>query len=38
MDPRSRQLEAPVGRTILRLAVPNLVVTMVQASQGLDRS
>jgi hypothetical protein len=38
MDPRSRQLEAPVGRTILRLAVPNLAVTMVQASQGLDRS
>jgi hypothetical protein len=38
MDPRSRLLEAPVGPAILRLAVPNLVVMVVQASQGLDRS
>jgi hypothetical protein len=38
MDPRSRRLEAPVGRTILRLAVSNLVVMMVQAPPGLDRS
>jgi hypothetical protein len=38
MGPRSRRLETPVGCTILRLAVPNLVIMMVQASQGLDRS
>src|ERR1044071_4429132 len=36
MDPRTRfLLEAPVGRTILRLALPNVVVMVVQASIGL---
>ena len=36
MDPRTRMLlEAPVTRTILRLALPNVVVMMVQASIGL---
>ncbi|HVZ54572.1 MAG TPA: MATE family efflux transporter [Pseudolabrys sp.] len=36
MDPRTRMLlEAPVGRTIVRLALPNLVVMMVQTSIGL---
>ena len=36
MDPRTRiLLEAPVTRTILRLALPNVVVMMVQASIGL---
>src|ERR1051325_5509974 len=36
MDPRTRLLlEAPVGRTILRLALPNAVVMVVQASIGL---
>ena len=36
MDPRTRMLlEAPVGRTILRLALPNVVVMVVQASIGL---
>jgi hypothetical protein len=38
MDPRSRLPEAPVGPAILRLAVLNLVVMVVQASPGLDRS
>ena len=36
MDPRTRMLlEAPVGPTILRLALPNVVVMVVQASIGL---
>lgn len=36
MDPRThRLLEAPIGRTILRLAMPNVVVMVVQASIGL---
>ena len=36
MDPRTRLLlEAPVTPTILRLALPNVVVMMVQASIGL---
>jgi Na+-driven multidrug efflux pump len=36
MDPRTKMLlEAPVGRTILRLALPNVVVMVVQASIGL---
>lgn len=36
MDPRTRMLlEAPVGRTIVRLALPNVVVMVVQTSIGL---
>src|ERR1700754_1248884 len=36
MDPRTRLLlEAPVGPTILRLALPNVLVMVVQASVGL---
>ncbi len=36
MDPRTKMLlEAPVGPTILRLALPNVVVMVVQASIGL---
>src|SRR4051812_10163664 len=36
MDPRTRLLlEAPVGSTILRMALPNVVVMVVQASIGL---
>ena len=36
MDPRTRMLlEAPIGRTIVRLALPNVVVMVVQASIGL---
>src|SRR5271170_7610463 len=36
MDPRTAiLLEAPVGRTILRLALPNVVVMVMQASIGL---
>src|SRR5208282_122773 len=36
MDPRTAiLLEAPVGRTVLRLALPNAVVMVVQASIGL---
>jgi putative MATE family efflux protein len=36
MDPRTKMLlEAPVGSTILRLALPNVVVMVVQASIGL---
>ena len=36
MDPRTRMLlEAPVLRTILKLALPNVVVMTVQASIGL---
>ena len=36
MDPRTAMLlEAPVGPTILRLALPNMVVMVVQASIGL---
>lgn len=36
MDPRTRMLlEAPVGPTILKLALPNVVVMVVQASIGL---
>ena len=36
MDPRTRMLlEAPVGPTIVKLALPNVVVMVVQASIGL---
>ncbi len=36
MDSRTRMLlEAPVGRTILRLAAPNVLVMLAQASIGL---
>jgi Na+-driven multidrug efflux pump len=36
MDPRTRRLlEGPIGATLLRLAWPNIVLTMVQASVGL---
>ncbi len=36
MDPRTRNLlEAPITPTLLRLAIPNVITTMVQASTGL---
>ena len=36
MDPRTRLLlEAPIGRTLLRLAAPNIVVMVAQAAVGL---
>jgi putative MATE family efflux protein len=36
MDPRTRALlEAPIARTLLRLAVPNMLVMVAQASAGL---
>jgi putative MATE family efflux protein len=36
MDPRTKALiEAPITPTLLRLAIPNVVTTMVQASTGL---
>ena len=36
MDPRTKLLlEAPVGRTIVRLALPNVVVMVVQTAVGL---
>ena len=36
MDPRTRQLlEGPIAPTLLRLAAPNLLLTLVQASIGL---
>ena len=36
IDPRTRLLlEAPIGRTLLRLAAPNVVVMVAQASIGL---
>jgi putative MATE family efflux protein len=36
MDPRTKMLlEAPVGRTIVRLALPNVVVMVVQSAIGL---
>lgn len=36
MDPRTRALlEAPIGATLLRLALPNVIVMAVQASIGL---
>src|SRR5689334_22946744 len=36
MDPRTRVLlEAPIGRTLVRLALPNLVVMVIQAAIGL---
>ena len=36
MDPRTKTLlEAPIARTLLRLAIPNVVTTLVQASTGL---
>ena len=36
MDPRTqRLLEGPIGSTLLRLALPNIVLTLVQASIGL---
>jgi putative MATE family efflux protein len=36
MDPRTRALlEAPIGRTLLRLAAPNVVVMVVQSAIGL---
>src|SRR5271156_3928521 len=36
MDPRTRALlEAPIGRTLLRLATPNVIVMVAQSSTGL---
>jgi len=36
MDVRTRALlEAPIGRTLLRLALPNVIIMVVQASIGL---
>jgi putative MATE family efflux protein len=36
LDPRTRVLiEAPIAATLLRLAIPNVVTTLVQASTGL---
>src|SRR5262245_23716483 len=36
MDPRTKALiEAPITPTLLRLAIPNVVTTLVQASTGL---
>jgi len=36
LDPRTRLLlEAPIAGTLLRLAIPNMVTTLVQASTGL---
>jgi putative MATE family efflux protein len=36
MDPRTRMLlEAPIGRTLLRLATPNVIVMVAQSSTGL---
>src|SRR5712692_8566895 len=36
MDPRTRRLlEGPIGPTLLRLALPNIALTLVQASIGL---
>src|ERR671937_2209711 len=36
MDPRTRVLlEAPIARTLLRLAAPNMLVMVAQASAGL---
>ena len=36
IDARTRMLlEAPIGRTLLRLAVPNILVMMAQAAAGL---
>jgi putative MATE family efflux protein len=36
MDPRTRRLlEDPIGLTLLRLALPNVILTLVQASIGL---
>ena len=36
VDPRTRMLlEAPIGRTLLKLAAPNIVVMLAQASVGL---
>jgi putative MATE family efflux protein len=36
VDPRTRMLlEAPIGRTLLRLAAPNIVVMVAQAAVGL---
>jgi putative MATE family efflux protein len=36
VDPRTRTLlEAPIAPTLLRLAIPNVVTTLVQASTGL---
>ena len=36
MDPRTRLLlEAPIAPTLLKLAIPNVITTVVQASTGL---
>jgi len=36
MDPRTRELlEAPVGRTLLRLAAPNILIMVAQSATGL---
>src|SRR5213075_3604465 len=36
VDPRTKLLiEAPIAPTLLRLAVPNVITTVVQASTGL---
>ena len=35
MDPAPSLLEAPIPPTLLRLAIPNVITTLVQASTGL---
>jgi Na+-driven multidrug efflux pump len=36
LDPRTKLLiEAPIAPTLLRLAIPNVITTVVQASTGL---
>ena len=36
LDPRTKALiEAPIAPTLLRLAIPNVITTVVQASTGL---
>ena len=36
MDPRTRVLlEAPIASTLLRLAIPNMLVMLAQAAAGL---
>ncbi len=39
VDPRTRLLlEAPIGRTLLQLAAPNVVVMVAQAAVGLIKT
>ena len=39
MDPRTRTLlEAPIGPTLMRLALPNVVVMVMQSSIGLTET